>query len=190
MKENLYIKKFKNKTRTELEFKVNNSEVFEPDAVYAAKYILENFDKFEKYREKKTEFKKEEIKEFVFKEKAIFKNKWIYRIALVSTLITAISFFWIFTVRDNFDFLIWSIINFLFFIVLIVRDKKTLPKLKLLSIISLFFIIYRYVIYYVSLEEKALFNFEIKDVKFIAIYLFIILGGDLLIEIKKVKVSK
>jgi len=78
----------------------------------------------------------------------------------------------------------------LFLIVLISRDKKTLPKLKLLSIISLCFIIYRYVIYYFSLEQKESFTFELKDVKFIAIFLFIILGGELMIEVRKVKTSK
>ena len=119
-----------------------------------------------------------------------FKNKWIYRFALVFTSITTVFIFWAFIVRENIDLLIWSIINFLFLIVLISRDKKTLPKLKLLSIISLCFIIYRYVIYYFSLEQKESFTFELKDVKFIAIFLFIILGGELMIEVRKVKTSK
>jgi len=190
LKKNKFIEKFKSKSKTELKYKVENPSLFDSEAVLAAKHILENFSDYEIVETSEKKQIEKPLIEPIFKEKAFFKNKWIYRFALFSTSFTTILTFWLFTVRENIDLLIWSIINFLFFIVLISSDKKTLPKLKLLSIISLCFIVYRYVIFYLSLEQNESFTFELKDAKFIAIYLFIILGGELIIEIRKVQTNK
>ena len=190
MKENKFIEKFKSKTKTELKFKVENPSPFDNEAVLAAKHILENYSEYEKVETPEKKQIEKSIIEPIFKEKAVFKNKWIYRFAIVFTSFTTVLSFWSFTVRENFDLLIWSIINFLFLIVLISRDKKTLPKLKLLSIISLCFILYRYVIFYLTLEQNESFTFELKDFKFIAIFLFIILGGELIIDVRKVQTNK
>jgi hypothetical protein len=190
LKKNKFIEKFKSKSKTELKYKVDNPSLFDSEAVLAAKHILENFSDYKVVEISDEKQVEKPFIEPIFKEKAFFKNKWIYRLALVSSLFMTVFYFWVFTVRENIDFLIWSIINFLFFIVLISRDKKTLPKLKLLSIISLCFIVYRYVTFYLTLEQNESFTFELKDVKFIAIFLFIILGGELMIEIRKVQTNK
>jgi hypothetical protein len=185
LKENKFIEKFKEKPKSELEYKIENASQYEADAVAAAKYILENY----------TEFQNIEIAENVqteikFKEKAFFKNKWIYRLAILSSFFIMAVSFWASNINESYDLIIWGILNLLFLIVLISKYKKTLLFLKILSGGALCFLVYRYVNFYIVLGESDTFTLLIKDIKYLAVYLFIIFGGELIIENRKVKINK
>jgi hypothetical protein len=185
LKENKFIDKFKQKTKSELEYKIENASQYDADAVEAAKYLLDNY----------SEFRKEDITEnfqteFQFKEKAFFKNKWIYRLAIFSSFFIMSISFWVSDINESYDLIIWGVLNLLFLIVLISKYKKTLLFLKLLSGGALCFLVYRYVNYYIILGESETFTLLIKDIKYLAVYLFIIFGGELIIENRKIKIIK
>lgn len=185
MKENKFIEKFKHKSKSELESKIENSSNYDSDAIEAAKYILENYSELENQKtieNSQTEFR--------FKEKAFFKNKWIYRLAVFSTFFIMAVSFWGSDINERYDLIIWSILNLLFLIVLISRHKKTLLGLKILSVFALSFMFYRYLNYYIITGENEIFSQLTKDIKYLAVYLFIIFGGELLIENRKVKINE
>ncbi len=184
MKENKFIEKFKRKPKSELEYKVENASQFEPDAVEAAKYLLENYSELEN-----PENAENSQTEFRYKEKAFFKNKWIYRIAVFSSFFIMVVSFWVSDINESYDLIVWGIINLLFLTVLVSRYKKTLLFLKLLSGGALCFLVYRYVNFYIILGESDTFTLLIKDIKYLTVYLFIIFGGELIIENRKVKIN-
>ena len=185
MKENKFIEKFKEKPKSELEYKIENASQYEADAVAAAKYILENYTEFQNI-----EIAENIQTEFQFKEKAFFKNKWIYRLAILSSFFIMAVSFWASNINESYDLIIWGILNLLFLIVLISKHKKTLLFLKILSGGALCFLVYRYVNFYIVLGESDTFTLLIKDIKYLAVYLFIIFGGELIIENRKVKINK
>ena len=185
MKENKFIEKFKEKPKSELEYKIENASQYEADAVAAAKYILENYTEFQNI-----EIAENIQTEFQFKEKAFFKNKWIYRLAILSSFFIMAVSFWASNINESYDLIIWGILNLLFLIVLISKYKKTLLFLKILSGGALCFLVYRYVNFYIVLGESDTFTLLIKDIKYLAVYLFIIFGGELIIENRKVKINK
>ena len=185
MKENKYIEKFKLKTKSELEYKIENPSLFGNEALEAARIVLQNYDlnKDSKAKNKKLDSSKKA--EAIFKDKAFFKQKWIYIIALLYTaLATVISFFAI-NYLTNYDYAIWGIINLAAFIVLIIKHPKTLYFLKALSIMALIFILYRYISTY--LKTIA---FQTKDLKYILICFILIFGGEQIIEVRKVQTNK
>jgi hypothetical protein len=185
LKENKFIEKFKEKPKSELEYKIENASQYEADAVAAAKYILENYTEFQNI-----EIAENIQTEFQFKEKAFFKNKWIYRLAIFSSFFIMAVSFWASDINESYDLIIWGILNLLFLIVLISKYKKTLLFLKILSGGALCFLVYRYVNFYIVLGESDTFTLLIKDIKYLAVYLFIIFGGELIIENRKVKINK
>jgi hypothetical protein len=185
LKENKFIEKFKEKPKSELEYKIENASQYEADAVAAAKYILENYTEFQNI-----EIAENIQTEFQFKEKAFFKNKWIYRLAILSSFFIMAVSFWASNINESYDLIIWGILNLLFLIVLISKHKKTLLFLKILSGGALCFLVYRYVNFYIVLGESDTFTLLIKDIKYLAVYLFIIFGGELIIENRKVKINK
>jgi len=185
LKENKFIEKFKEKPKSELEYKIENASQYEADAVAAAKYILENYTEFQNI-----EIAENIQTEFQFKEKAFFKNKWIYRLAILSSFFIMAVSFWASNINESYDLIIWGILNLLFLIVLISKYKKTLLFLKILSGGALCFLVYRYVNFYIVLGESDTFTLLIKDIKYLAVYLFIIFGGELIIENRKVKINK
>ncbi|ALJ06541.1 hypothetical protein APS56_15985 [Pseudalgibacter alginicilyticus] len=185
MKENKFIEKFKHKPKSELEYKIENASLYETDAVEAAKYLLENYSELENI-----EIAENTQTEFQFKEKAFFKNKWIYRLAVFSSFFIMAISFWASDINESYDLIIWGILNLLFLIVLISKHKKTLLLLKILSGGALCFLVYRYVNFYIILGESDTFTLLIKDMKYLAVYLFIIFGGELIIENRKVKINK
>ena len=193
MKENKFIEKFKQKTKSELIDKIENSSLYEQDAIKAAKYILENYSDYENENENENEnekFIEKSTIDFQYKEKAYFKSKWIYRIAVFYTFISMTLSFWASDIDKSYDLIIWSLINLLFLIVIISKHPKTLLGLKILSGTALCFMLYRYMNYYLSLVETETFSIQLKDIKYSSVYLFIIFGGKLMIENRMIKIKK
>jgi hypothetical protein len=190
LKENKYIEKFKLKTKSELEYKIENPSLFGDEALEAAKIVLQNYDLNKDSKAKNKKLDSSEKAEAIFKDKAFFKQKWIYIIALLYTaLATVISFFAI-NYLTNYDYAIWGIINLAAFIVLIIKHPKTLYFLKALSIMALIFILYRYISTYLNLTENETIAFQTKDIKYILICFILIFGGEQIIEVRKVQTNK
>jgi hypothetical protein len=185
LKENKFIEKFKLKTKSELEHKVENSANYDPDAIAAARYVLDNYSEI-----KNVETTENTQTESRFKEKVFFKNKWIYRVAVLSTFFIMVVSFWASNINKSYDLIVWSILNLLFLIVLISKHKKTLLGLKILSSFALCFMLYRYVNFYIIMGKNETFSLLIKDIKYLTVYLFIIFGGELLFENRKIKINE
>ena len=184
MENNRFIEKFKFKSKSELEHKVSNPEQFEPESILAAKYILDNYSKYEEEKQEKI---KSLIKPPVFKEKSFFKNKLLYRITVLISLIFSIYKVFHGYHNESYVSYIWASLYFSFFIVLISKHKKSLKLLKILCGVSILFIILRYSIIFFKL---GYLNISYDDFKFSAVCLFFILGGDLLIETRVVQINK
>lgn len=75
MKENKYIKKFKLKTKSELEYKIENPSLFGNEAIEAAKIVLQNYDLDKDSKAKHKDVESLEKVEAIFKDKAFFKQK-------------------------------------------------------------------------------------------------------------------
>ena len=191
MTENRFIEKFKYKSKSELEDKISNPKLFNPEAIFAAKYVLDNFNQYQNEKKEIEKSKQSSVEKTpIFKDKAIFKNKWIYRLGLFFTLILTLSYSITFNIEGNFEYLIWSIINGLFFIVLLSKHRETVYFLNILSTLSLLVIYYRYLKIYINLGENQEILFSMRDIKYVGIYVFLIFGGKLLVEIKRVQVNK
>lgn len=189
LKENRFIEKFKSKSKSELEYKVEKPSLFDTEAVLAAKHILENFSDYEVNITSEKKLKEAPLIEPIFKEKSFFKNKWIYRFVIFFTAISVMISLWASNRYESSNYFAWSILNGLFFIVLISKHEKMLNSLKILSIIALLFILYNYLNVYINLQENEKITIPMKDLKFIGIYLFIIFGGELIIEKRKVQIN-
>lgn len=194
MEKNKFIEKFKNKTKSELEHINENPSLYQKEAIEATKILLEKYN--EKRKTKSCE--KEKIQELlknepIYKEKAFFKYKWMYWIVFIYTLIASIFSLWImneFKGIDSINFGIWGIINLIAFIVIISKHKKTLLYLKILSLVSLIYIAYRYAYTYLNLAEDETIEFLSKDIKFLVLMFIIIFAGDKLIETRKINIRE
>lgn len=81
MKENKYIEKFKNKSKIDLEYKVNNPSQFDNESVLAAKHILENYSEFQK-QQSETKNNSQEIE-----NKSFSTNSYLTPFIIFSCLI-------------------------------------------------------------------------------------------------------
>tara|TARA_B100000809_G_scaffold85250_1_gene83726 strand:- start:269 stop:829 length:561 start_codon:yes stop_codon:yes gene_type:complete len=186
MENNRFLEKFKDKNESELREIIKRAEQSDPKAIIAAKHILENFSDFNK----KSKVEKV-IVDPIFKEKSFFKNKWIYIVFIGYSLLASLSVIFTYNLPQAYIFISWSIVNLLIFIVLISKHKDTLHYLKILSMISIGFILFRYIdTYLIHSELNKEFKIENKDFKFIAIYIGIIFAGDYFIETRNVQINK
>ncbi|MGY5353501.1 hypothetical protein [Wenyingzhuangia sp. IMCC45467] len=190
MKKNKYIEKFKFKTKSELEYKIENPSLFDKEAIEAAKVLLENYSINENNTTKEKNIESIEKVEPIYKEKAFFKYKWMYRFAIFYTCIVSLACLWLLKYEEHINYAIWGIINIMAFIVLISKHRKTLYYLKVLSIVALIFIIYKYIYTYFNLNENETINFQSKDVNYILFFFVILFGGEQLIEVRKVQINK
>ena len=76
----------------------------------------------------------------IYKEKAFFKNKWIYWAALTITIISILASIIAFNKYGSFKYIIWGTIQFLFFAIIISKHPKTIKALKILSAITLIYL--------------------------------------------------
>ena len=187
--DNVFVKRFLNKRKSDLEYYIDNPSSFDPSAVEAAKIILA--DKiFKSNVEEMSIDKYTAIKEPVFVEKAIFKSKLLYRFLIILTsiytliiLVGAINYY-------NDYVYIWLFIYSSSFFVLISKSKKTLIYLKLLAIMSLMTLSYQYIEYFVLYFDgynSVLSSSLYRDFKIILICLITIFTIDRLVEIKLVE---
>ena len=187
MKENRYIEKFKGKSKHELEYKLANPSLFDPESIVAAKYILENYAN---YQSEKLTVEKLVEEPSVYKEMAVFKNKWVYRAGLFFTCILTLSYAINFGVHTSYEYLIWTVINGLFFLTLLSKHKETPLFLNILSTMSLLVMYYYYLEIYLNLNESQELIISLRDIKSMGIYLFLIFGGELVLEVRDVEVNR
>ena len=186
MKENKFIEKFKFKNKTELESIINKPDKYNFEAVSAAKFILDNYSGLENSLNKEKNYAAP-----IFKEKAFFKNKWIYRFSIVYALFATSVIIFTYKLPQAYIYAIWSIINGLILIVLLSKHKNTLYYLKILSTICLGFVLFRYIdTYIIHSNANEGFKIEKKDLRYVVVYLVIILAGDQLIETRTIQINQ
>lgn len=125
----------------------------------------------------------------IYKEKAFFKNKWIFWFCIFATIISIIASIIAFNRSGGFKYIIWGTIQFLFFLILISKHPKTIKALKTLSAISLLYLASLYLVDALTLENKKLV-FQQKDLKIVLILIIVYFGGDQYIEVRKIQTNK
>ena len=183
MKENnRFLKKFEDKGKLDLENYIENPSLYEPLAVEAAKWLLENKD-FEKRN-----IQQKEEPELV--EKAFFKNKTLSTLVKILLLCYSLILLFVSFFKPSFYSIIWTIIMGASFAVVVSKHKKTVKYLKLLSILALMVLTIQYVLYiavsyYNGTEINLLEHFS-KDYKIVVASLLMIFLGESLIETRYV----
>ena len=182
MEENKFIEKFKTKSTFELNQIIENPSSFENQAVEAAKHHLSN-------PKIKIKEKPKGIVEPIFKEKAFFKQKGLFKFAIILILFSILFLSILFKIYGGYKYLIWVIIQVLIFAVIISKSQRTVLYLKYLSIISIFFIAGIYLLDYISLAENEEFIFNNRYISVVVIHLAFLIEGEKVIEVKKVQTN-
>jgi len=184
---NRFIKKFENKSKYDLGVYLENHFIYDPLAVEAAKWLLENkeFDKInEDHKIEKS------IQEPVLVEKACFKSKLLYVLTKFLLLIYSLLLLFVSFYQPSFYTIIWTLIITSCFIVVISKHKKTIFYLQRLSILALVILVIQYgthiTLSYVFDIELNLKSLILKDYKLVLICLAIFYFGDKLVEIRLV----
>ncbi|MEG1230094.1 MAG: hypothetical protein RSD71_15490 [Flavobacterium sp.] len=125
----------------------------------------------------------------IYKEKAVFRNKWIFWCSICVTIISIIASIIAFNKSGAFKYIIWGTIQFLFFVILVSKHAKTIKALKILSTITLLYLASLYLIDALTLENKKLV-FQQKDLKIVLILIVVYFGGDEYIEVRKIQTNK
>lgn len=184
---NRFIKKFENKRRYNLEGYLETPSIYDPLAVEAAKWLLENKN-FEKISED-LEIEKS-IPTPVLVEKACFKSKLLYNLTIFFLLIYSLMLLFVSFYQPSFYTIFWALIVASCFIVVISKHKKTVFYLQRLSILALVILVIQYTIYitlsYIYDFELDLKSFISQDYKLVLICLATFYLGDKLVEIRLV----
>ena len=190
--ENRFIEKFKDKTKSELEEYLNNPSIYQPIAVEAAKYLIENKD----FSPKKPKIEPEVIEEEPeLVERAFFKSKILYISAIIFFSFASLGFI-ITILADPFNpNLLWGGIMTSYLLVLISKTKKTVYYLKLISLFALLLFTLQYVLYiFISIinntEIEFWDDFISHDLRLIVFYILVIYSSESLVEIRTVPKKK
>ncbi|MGQ7944293.1 hypothetical protein [Flavobacterium sp. WC2509] len=149
--------------------------------------MIKNADEPEQYHLNKSKTNKEQ--ERIYKEKAFFINKRIFWFGIIATLFSVIASIIAYNISSVFEYVIWGTIQFLFFVVIISKHPKTIKALKMLSAISLVYLASMILVNAITLEDKKLV-FQLKDLKFVLIYITVYFGAEQFIEVKKMQINK
>ena len=196
---NKFIQKFRTKDADELHEYLENPTQYQPEAVEAAKWLLkvkeikpeaENNRDTKAKTETKISFSREHNEQGAvqpkLKEKAFFKNKLLYYLAclfsLIYSLVLLISSFY----TSSIFVYIWTAIYSFSFLILISKHKNTVLYLKILAALALSnlaaqYISYFYNNFYYSFIEELLFLLK-EDYRTILFTLIIMVSADKLVE--------
>ncbi|WP_224488661.1 hypothetical protein [Robertkochia flava] len=190
-KNNKFIQKFERKEIDELLDYVENPNRYQPEAIEAAKWLLEI--KTEEGAKIESEEKKIEPKIIEPKliEKAFFKSKWLYYCSCILLFVYASILILASFISPSVYTYIWAVIFSVSLIVVISKHKSTVIYLKVLSGLALSALLAQYVIYfsnnyYFSFAEELITLLK-EDFKTILLSLIIIFFSDQFIENRMVK---
>ena len=188
---NRYIKKFENKNKHDLEQLIQNASLYEPSAVEAAKYLLENKDFNDLDSNSKIDEPKEEPQ---LVEKAFFKSSALYKMASLLSLGYSVILLFISFYQPSVYTILWAAIMSSCFLVLISKHRKTVLYLKLLGILALIVLTFQYAVYLIVTINAGgdidFFALVFNDYKLILACLLMIFLGESLIETKLVPKEK
>ena len=188
---NRFIKKFKNKNKHDLEQLIENASLYEPSAVEAAKYLLEN----KVYNNLDSNSEIDEPKEEPqLVEKAFFKSSALYKMASLLSLGYSVILLFISFYQPSVYTILWAAIMSSCFLVLISKHRKTVLYLKLLGILALIVLTFQYAVYLIVTINAGgdidFFALVFNDYKLILACLLMIFLGESLIETKLVPKEK
>ncbi len=191
---NRFIKKFDSKSKFELEHYTQNPSKFEPLAVDAAKYILDTKDfNAERNENENQELIKINFEEPIFKEKAFFINKWIYRLSALWLFGYTIIYLFIAIYKPSFYSIFWTLICGISFLIIITKQRKTITFLKQISALALIVLGIQYLIYftfnYDLTNGPSISSILFKDIKLILILVLTFFTINQLIENKTVRIN-
>jgi hypothetical protein len=188
---NRFIKKFENKNKHDLEQLIENASLYEPSAVEAAKYLLENKGFNNLDSNSKIDEPKEEPQ---FVEKAFFKSSALYKMASLLSLGYSVVLLFISFYQPSVYTILWAAIMSSCFLVLISKHRKTVLYLKLLGILALIVLTFQYAVYLIVTINAGgdidFFALVFNDYKLIIACLLMIFLGESLIETKLVPKEK